>query len=716
MTKHNNSGGVPRRSVLTAGAVVTAATVAMPLLEGTARAAVQATFGPATEGGSVPGGAITVTSPSGRKQITLQLESGTPKYTVTVEGTEVVPPSPLGLTLDDADFTTQLTLADPGRPKTIPVHYELLQGKVSRVRKTMTERVVLLRNAKGLTMEIVLRADSEGVAFRHRFPDRGDSATHTVVSEATGLTLNVPADGGAQYTLPYTVPAPKYQEWYIPRANHTTPTLGTATTSVGGTSFPLLARTVARDGREWWVLASESGMDGSYPACHLQQPTLDQAGKLVTYTIAFPLNEEARGNLGPGTPQVSGAWQTSWRFVAVAETPARLANTTLATDLAQPCAVDDTSWIRPGASTFSWLTARASPRSLEQSIRWFDLAKEMRWPYALVDSRWDQMTDANGNPVPLERIVAEADQRGIKLFLWHNSAGVNNSSASTPKDKLVDPAIRRPYFQKLRDLGIAGIKTDGWESDKQQLIAWQREMLEDAADYRLHVTLHNTTPPRGWDRTYPHLLGVEAGTASQVYTDANPVADQIAEQTTIAAITRNAVGVFDYSPTLLSPYVQATSPRRTTDAHELALTMIYQSGFTSFADSPEGYLTQPTEVRELLSTVPVAFDETRFLAADPGSHVVVARRKGRTWYVAGVNGKTITISPVANATAPDYAPPTGQAQRLTVNLRDLGIHHHAKVQLFADASATDRTLRQTTKRGLQFSIDTAPFGGFIAII
>ncbi|MFK0160680.1 glycoside hydrolase family 97 catalytic domain-containing protein [Streptomyces sp. NPDC090493] len=702
---HHNPGQISRRTVV-ASAATTAAALTIPLAAGAAQAAT------ATNGA----GPVVVVSPCGQVRVTLRLDSGTPTYAVAVGGIEVVPPSPLGLTLGDADFAGRLALTDRGRPRTVDVEYELLQGKVSRVRKQMTERVVSVRNVKGLPMDILLRADSEGAAFRYRFPDRGDGATHTVAGETTGLTLNVPADGGAQFTLPYTVQKPKYQEWYIPRDHHTIPALGDATASPRGASFPLLARTAAHDGQEWWVLASESGMDGTYPACHLAQPALSAAAGQVTYTIAFPYDDEALGTLGPGTPQVSGHWQTPWRFVAVARTAAQVANTTLATDLGVPCALDDTSWVRPGAATFSWMMDHNSPKSLEQTIHWFDLGKEMGWPYALVDARWDQMTDAAGNRVPLERIVAEADRRGLKLFLWHNSGGANNTGTGTPRDLMVDAVTRRAHFKKLRDAGVAGVKVDMWEADKQQLIAWQREVIEDAGRYKLHIVLHNTTIPRGWDRTYPHLLGVEAGIASEHYSNTKALADQIPEQTTIAAISRNIVGAFDYGTTLLSPYALSQSPRHTTDAHELALTVVYQSGFNGFADSPEAYLGQSPEVRELLGTVPLAWDETRFLAADPASHVVVARRKGSTWYIAGVNGKTLTMPVGLDTSAPDYTPPTGQAQQLTFDLRDLAIHSPATLQLFADTSTTDPALRLTSAHGPRITVDTAPFGGFIAVL
>ncbi|MEE1758414.1 glycoside hydrolase family 97 catalytic domain-containing protein [Streptomyces sp. SP18BB07] len=111
-------------------------------------------------------------------------------------------------------------------------------------------------------------------------------------------------------------------------------------------------------------------------------------------------------------------------------------------------------------------------------------------------TRWDQVSDAAGNRVPLERIVAEADARGVKLFLWHNSGGANNTGTGTPRDLMTDAATRRAHFKKLRDLGVAGVKVDMWEADKQQLIAWQREVVEDSGRYRLHIVHRaRATPP-----------------------------------------------------------------------------------------------------------------------------------------------------------------------------------------------------------------------------
>lgn len=660
-------------------------------------------------------------APEGGVSLSFTLDAvGRPRWAVSVRGHEVLAPSPLGFQLDDGtDFTADVQVSNKGWPRGQVQRYELRQGKTSQVRTPATQRTLTLRTPAGQCLQIDLWVSAQGAAVRYR-TDSGQ-ATRTVTSEATGLTLRIPIDGGAQFTVPYTSAAPKYQEFYLQRDDHRVAKLGEPVRSgLGpndGASFPLLARTSDQHGRVWWVLASESGSDGTYPGCHIAQPIRNDAAATVTYPIAFPTDDEALGTFGPGAPQVTGTWQSPWRFVAVAQSPAELAETTLSTDLAAPNRIGRAAWVKPGSASFGWLTDHDSPTSLERTLPFFDLATSMGWPYSLVDAKWDQMTDATGTHVSLERLVSEGNKRGIKLFLWYNSAGTNNDAvANTPRDLLADPVVRRRELKRLSDLGVAGLKVDGWQSDKQQLLALQRDLLEDAARFQLHVVLHNTTIPRGWDRTYPHLLGYESGIASEYYSNTKPYTDQIPEQTTIAAITRNAIGPFDYGTTLFRKGLIAGCDRHTTDAHELALTVIYQSGFNGFADGPPDYLGQDAAVRAALRDVPLAWDETRYLSAEPTREVVVARRKGRTWWVAGINGVTTTMSPALDTAAPDYFRSSGAPLELTADLRRLGISSRAHISLFTDTSATDSTLRHDKIRGSTLRVTTAPFGGFLAIV
>ncbi|MFK4105841.1 glycoside hydrolase family 97 catalytic domain-containing protein [Streptomyces sp. NPDC019531] len=203
---------------------------------------------------------------------------------------------------------------------------------------------------------------------------------------------------------------------------------------------------------------------------------------------------------------------------------------------------------------------------------------------------------------------------------------------------------------------------------------------------------------------------------SEHYSNTKALADQIPEQTTIAAISRNIVGAFDYGTTLLSPYALPQSPRHTTDAHELALTVVHQSGFNGFADTPEAYLTQLPEVRELLGTSRSPGTRHASWPPPPGSHGVVARRKDSTWYIAGANGKTLTLAPGLDSSAPDCTPPTRPGP--AAGLRPPGPGHPDPCH----APALRRLLRHRPSPAPGDSARPEvhgrhrPFGGFIAVL
>jgi alpha-glucosidase len=196
-------------------------------------------------------------------------------------------------------------------------------------------------------------------------------------------------------------------------------------------------------------------------------------------------------------------------------------------------------------------------------------------------------------------------------------------------------SVRRAEFAQLASWGVAGAKVDFFHSDKQDGIGRYLAILDDAADHQIMVNFHGCTVPRGWSRTWPHLMSMEGvrGAEAYLFDPAYPAA--AASHHTILPFTRNAVGPMDYTPVAFS---DVTYPHLTTNAHELALSVVFESGLLHFADSAETYRSVPAPVADVLRRVPVVWDETRFLVAEPGRCVVVARRRGEDWWVAGVNG------------------------------------------------------------------------------
>ena len=216
------------------------------------------------------------------------------------------------------------------------------------------------------------------------------------------------------------------------------------------------------------------------------------------------------------------------------------------------------------------------------------------------------------------------------------------------------------------------------------------DLLESAARHHLLVNFHGATIPRGWQRTYPNLMTTEGVYGAEWYNNVPTFTDKAACHNATLPFTRNVIGPMDYTPCTFS---DSQHPHITTKAHELALTVLFESGLQHLADKPESYLSQPQAVREFLSNLPNVWDETRFVSGYPGESVVMARRYGTTWYVAGINGTNEDKTLNANL---DFLPKDGVAT------------------IFADDGNGGWLHSQSPILNFQFSI--SPRGGFVMVV
>jgi len=255
----------------------------------------------------------------------------------------------------------------------------------------------------------------------------------------------------------------------------------------------------------------------------------------------------------------------------------------------------------------------------------------MGWEYSLVDAGWENMPDGT-----IEEVVEYATTKNVDLFFWYNSGGRRDSSARNEDFVMFGDESRAREMERIAAMGVKGIKVDFFATDKQMAVELYHKILTDAAKNHLLVNFHGCTLPRGWSRTYPNLLGMEAVRGGECYRFASDYPDIAATYNTMAAVTRAVVGPTDYTPTTFS---NQRFPHKTTYAHELALTLVYETGLLHMADTPESYYSLPEEAIAFLKDVPVTWDEIRLLDAVPGELFIIARRNGAKWYVAGINGK-----------------------------------------------------------------------------
>ena len=195
----------------------------------------------------------------------------------------------------------------------------------------------------------------------------------------------------------------------------------------------------------------------------------------------------------------------------------------------------------------------------------------------------------------------------------------------------------------LESLGVKGIKVDFFGGDKQETMRLYEAILSDADDCGLMVIFHGCTLPRGWERMYPNYVGSEAVLASENLIFQQHFCDEEAFNACLHPFIRNSVGCMEFGGCFLNKRLNRTndggSIRRTTDAFQLATTVLFQNPIQNFALAPNN-LTDASQIcLEFLKQVPVTWDETVFIDGYPGKYCILARRHGDKWYVAGVNAQ-----------------------------------------------------------------------------
>ena len=415
---------------------------------------------------------------------------------------------------------------------------------------------------------------------------------------------------------------PSYEESYKPDAPMTEKSM-----YGHGYTFPALFH-VGDDG---WVLLTETGVDGSYCGSRLSDYNDGM------YTIAYPMPEENNGN-GSASPGIALPGTTPWRTITVGSDLAPIVETTIPWSVVEPL-YEATEPFKPGRGTWSWILWQDNSINYDDQVKFIDLAAEMGYENVLVDNWWDTNIGREG----IEKLVKYAHSKGVNLLMWYSSSGWWNDIVQGPTSLMSRPIPRKKEMKWLHDLGIKGIKVDFFGGDKQETMRLYEDILSDANDYGINVIFHGCTMPRGWERLYPNYAGSEAVLASENLVFSQGFCDQEAYNATLHPFIRNAAGCMEYGGTVLNKRLNrgndGGTTRRTSDAFQLATSILYQNAVQNFALSPTNLTDAPTEAIEFMKAVPTTWDETLYIDGYPGRYVVLARRHGDTWYIAGVSAE-----------------------------------------------------------------------------
>ena len=379
--------------------------------------------------------------------------------------------------------------------------------------------------------------------------------------------------------------------------------------------------------------------------------------------------------------------QTPWRVVIIGSLK-DVVQSTLVTDVSDPCQLTDTSWIHPGVVSWIYWAYNHGSNDYDIIRKYVDMAATLHLPYVLIDAEWDEMK----NDKTIEDAINYAKSKGVKPLIWYNSSIGWVDGAPGPKFRLNKPEDREREFSWCEQIGVAGVKIDFFSGDNQKNMDYCIDLLESAARHHLLVNFHGATIPRGWQRTWPNLMTTEGVYGAEWYNNVPTFTDKAACHNATLPFTRNVIGPMDYTPCTFS---DSQHPHITTNAHELALTVLFESGLQHLADKPESYLSQPDQVQQFLSALPSVWDETRLIDGYPGRFVILARRSGHRWYVAGINGLSI---PQHFRVPHDF------------------LKNKLKVTVFADNDTKDAPWDIHTTERVPQEVSLQPRGGFVWMI
>jgi len=570
-----------------------------------------------------------VVSPDGRIAVTLSTNAERkPTWQVSVDGQPVIAPSVLGLQMERYAELSAGLVATSSEIRSGRDRYHLVAGKAASVDEAYRERLIHYAEPgpDGRRIDLIVRAYDSGVALRYRLPVQPHLGPLRLVNELTQFAF--PADYAC-----------------------TGLNLGTFGTSHEGEFDPVRASLirphnlyelplVCRTSRFAFAIAEAAVTD--WPASYLSGIDTGALGVVVTLTRR------------PDDPDVAvkapldRSILTPWRVVMIAPRAGMLIENTLLTSLNPPPS-GDFSWVKPGKTVWDWwsgpvLASVTKAGTNDATERAFvDFAAQHGFDYAMVDDGWYRHSGDGRflnpgadptKPIPaldLPELVRYARGKGVGIIVWVHW-------------KLLDRAME-PILQQLETWGVSGIKVDFMDRDDQEMIGFYDRIAAATARHHLLLDLHGATHPWGMTRTWPNFITQE-GVLGAEY---NKWTRRITARHNITlAYTRLLTGPMDYTPggfrnrTPATFQITATAPEtQTTRGAALAMYVIYESPLQSIADSPDAYRGQPG--LDFLSAVPASWDETRFLQGELGEDIVLARRRGRTWYIGAMTDAARTV-------------------------------------------------------------------------
>jgi len=329
----------------------------------------------------------------------------------------------------------------------------------------------------------------------------------------------------------------------------------------------------------------------------------------------------------------NGTRSFPWRWFLITEKDGQLVENTMPSRLAPACALDDTSWIKPGHVSWDWWNGcyvwgedvDFVPGRNQQTYQYYlDFASRYGIEYIIMDEYWARDTrnpfEANPN-IDLPALIRYGEERGVGIILWLPWLTIEN---------------HMELFATYEKWGIKGVKVDFMDRNDRWMTDFYERAAAEAARHHLLIDFHGSFKPSGLEYKYPNLISYEAVRGMEWGENCHP------DNSIWVPFIRNAVGSMDFTPgAMMSCQPENFISRHPnnygqgTRAYQMALFIVFESGVQMLADSPTNYYRN-ADCTEFIASVPLTWDETRALTCKAGEVAVVAKRKGDKWYIGGI--------------------------------------------------------------------------------
>ncbi len=624
----------------------------------------------------------TVSSPSQRLTVKVTVNESI-HYSVLLGEKEIISPSPVSLTLENQVLGEN---AKVRKNKIISVHEEIIPviaRKNARIPDVYNQLTLSFKD-----YNLYFRAYDEGVAYCWEVTAKGPLK---VMNELATFTF--PADHKVWFPEEESMFSHQERSYLNVKLSEITPNRFAST------------GLLVDAGNNVKVYISESNLITDYAGMFLQ------GCKENPYRLAgkFPgvvLKEEQRTDrdvvpvkYANYIAELQGPKSFPWRVVIISDNDRQLVESELIFKLAPENVLENTTWIKPGKVAWDWWNAlniygvdfKSGVNNATYKY-YIDFAAEYGLDYIILDEGWYHLNNIMHvkDEINVQELVNYGKEKGVGIILWVVWKALD--------DKLTEA------LDQFEAWGVKGIKIDFMQRDDQWMVNFYEKIARECAGRELLVDYHGAYKPAGLERTYPNILSYEGvkGMENCKWSD-----QPDPEHNVTIPFIRMVAGPMDYTPGAMQNAAKADfkdifeAPMAPgTRCHQLAMYVVFESPLQMLSDNPSNYYREP-ETMEFLKEVPTHWDETRVLDAKVGDYILIARRKGETWYVGAMTDWSPRSLELDLSFLPDG--------NFTMQVWKDGVN--------ADRHAADfKQEKQNVSASSKIKINMAPGGGWAAII